>query len=160
MKRIISKQVVALFPGGQLLQDEYFRNIRERAFNKDRNTHKEDTGNTKKTVIETLGLGSNDRGHSIGMGLGRDEHESSDHSLSSGYNKDNQNRPIEDDTGPGLSKQTPDPYYGSTVFNELFMDLALKNQGNNDTIRGHLNKTLSGTPIVTPHRRHNVDNLD
>ncbi len=160
MKRIVSKQVTALYPGGQLLLDDYFKRIRENLWNTDPNTRKEDTGRTKKTVIETLGLGSNDRGHAVGMGLGRDENESKDNSLSSGYNKDNQDGPPEDETGPGLSKQTPNPYYGSDVFNELYMDLELKNQGNNDTIRGHLKKTLSGTPVVTPHRRHDVDNLN
>lgn len=161
MRKIISKNVIALFPGGQLLQDEYFRSIRERLFNKDRYTRKDDTGifDTKKTIIDSLGLGSNDRGHNpgAGMGLGRDENESNDKTLSSGYNDGEQ---ADDETGPGHSKTPYNPYYGPDVFNELFLDLDLKSQGHDDSVRGHLNKILHGTPMVMPHKRHNVDELN
>lgn len=156
MKRIVSKQITALFPGGQLLQDEYFRQIRERLFNKSRYTKHEESGELKKTFIEVPGLGSNDRGHNpgAGMGLGRDENESSDRGLSSGYNDGEQ---ADDETGPGNTSKPANPYYGSDVFNELFMDLELKSQGHDESIRGHLKKTLDGPEMPKPHRRHPVE---
>lgn len=159
MRSIVSKNVTALYPGGQLLQDEYFRSIRNLLKKDDRYTQKEESGAPKKTVTESLGLGSNDRGHNpgAGMGLGRDENESKNRSVSSGYNDAEQ---PDDETGPGYSKTPNSPYYGQDVFNELFLDLSLKSQGHNDSIRGHLKKILHGTPMVKPHRRHSVDNLN
>lgn len=158
MKTIISKDVIALFPGGQLLQDQYFRDIRERVFNKDRHTQKEDTGinDTKKTVLSLPGMGSNDRGHNsgVGMGLGRDENESNNNTLSSGYNDGEH---PDDETGPGHTSTKPDPYYASDVFNELFMDLSLKGQGKDDSIQGHLKNILRDRQVVTPHRRYKVN---
>jgi len=160
MKTIISKEVSALYPGGQLLQDEYFRSIRERLFNKDRYTRHEDTGinDKKKIIIDSPGLGSNDRGHNLGsgMGLGRDENESSDRTLSSGYNDGEQ---ADDETGPGHKSVPNDPYYASDVFNELFLDLDLKSQ-DKDSIQSHLKTVLKGSPVVTPHKRYNVDSLN
>lgn len=148
--------MIALYPGGQLLEDEYFRNIREKLFHKDRNTTKEDTGETKKTVIETPGLGSNDRGHNpgAGVGLGRDENESSDRGLSSGYNDGEQ---ADDETGPGNTSTPTDPYYASDVFNDLFLDLKIKGQGHDDSIRGHLSNVLRGRPVPLKHRRWFVE---
>lgn len=161
MRKIISKKIEALYPGGQLLQDEYFRSIREKIFNKDRYKRKEDSGihDNKKTIIETPGLGSNDRGHNpgAGMGLGRDENESKDRTLSSGYNDGER---ADDETGPGNTKVAPDPYYASDVFNELFLDLKLKSQGKNDSIRGHLKKILDGPAMVAPHKRYDVNTLN
>lgn len=162
MKKVVSKQVTALFPGGQLLQDEYFRSIRERLDkSKSRYTQKEDTGisNSKKTTIQSLGLGSNDRGANpgVGMGLGRDENESKDKSVSSGYNDGEH---PDDETGPGNKSEPTNPYYGSDVLNGLFLDLELKSQGHDESIRGHLKKVLDGPSMVKPHRRHNVDNMN
>lgn len=154
MKRVISKSVFALYPGGQLLQDEYFRSIRERVFNKDRYLRKDDSDRPLKSIIESLGLGSNDRGHNpgAGMGLGRDPNESKDRSLSSGYND---GETADDETGPGFTRVTPDPYAGMK-FNELFLDLDLKGQGHNESIRGHLQKLIDGPSVVLPHKRHPV----
>ncbi len=157
MKKIISRQVLALYPGGGLLQDQYFRDIRERLFNKDRYTTKEDTGtyDTKKNVVTSPGMGSNDRGHNpgAGMGLGRDENESKDRSLSSGYNDGGQ---PDDETGPGHKSEAPNPYYTSDVFNGLFMDLTLKGQGYDESIQGHLKNILKDRPVVPSHKRYKV----
>lgn len=160
MQIFCSKQVTALYPGGQLLQDEYFRTIRERIFNKDRYTRNEESGiePRKKTVIDSLGLGSNDRGHNpgAGMGLGRDENESKNRTVGSGYND---GESADDETGPGHTSQPVDPYYTSDVFNELYMDLKLKGQGHNDSVRRHLKKILQGNPAPIQHRRYPVDGL-
>lgn len=154
--KVIIRQ--ALYPGGQLLQDDYFRTIREILFNKDRNTIKEDTGifNTKKTVIEVPGLGSNDRGHNsgVGMGLGRDENESSNKTLSSGYNDGEQ---ANDESGPGNTTTQVDPYYGSDVFNELYMDLELKSGNKDSRIKHHLKRTLDGPQMPIRNPRYPVD---
>lgn len=166
MKRIVSKQVTALYPGGQLLQDDYFKRVRENVFKTDPNTKKEDTGRPKKHVIDnSLGLGSNDRGHNAGagMGLGRDENESDNRSLSSGYNDGSK---ADDEVGPGHKSITPDPYYGSDVYNELYLDLDMKGQGYDESIQGHQNvrgnlmKILNGTPVPMQHKRYDVDKLN
>lgn len=155
MKRVISKQITALWPGGGLLQDQYFRDIRERLNWSDRYTQKEDTGieNTKKTVIPQTGFGSNDRGHNSGAGggLGRDQNESNDNSLSSGYNN---GEAAQDETGPGQTVQQNDPYYTSDVFNELFMDLKLKGETDKDRVKKNLHKILNGPSMPIPHRRY------
>lgn len=157
MKLIISKNIIALTPGGGLLEDEHFRNIRERIFNENRYRQTEDTGNynTKKTVVTAPGMGSNDRGHNpgAGMGLGRDPEESKNRSLSSGYND---GEAANDETGPGNTPVHNSPYYATDVMNELFMDLKLKGDGYYDSVSRHLNQMLNGPAVIKPHKRHPV----
>lgn len=156
MKQIISKKVIALYPGGGLLQNDFFERIREKAFNHSPYSTDEDTGinRTKKTVIKSPGLGTNDRGHNsgAGSGLGRDENESSDKSLSSGYNDGER---ADDETGPGNTSIIPNPYHAVDT-NEVFIDLAIKNQGNNDSIADHYKGILNKEPVKLP-RRYPVD---
>ncbi len=158
MKRTVSKIVTALFPGGGLLQEEFFKNIRDRVFNRDRYSTDEESGihRTKKTVISVPGLGSNDRGHNpgAGMGLGRDENESKDRSIGSGYNDGGQ---ADDETGPGNSPGGRDPYFTSDWDNELFSDLALKGQGKHDSIRSHYKDLLREIPPPLRTKKHPVD---
>lgn len=152
MKKIVSKNIVALWPGGGLLADEYFRSIREKLNISDRYDQKEESGDPKKNTIPATGLGSNDRGHNsgAGMGLGRDENESKQDGLSSGYND---GEAAQDETGPGNTNQPVNPYYATDVLNELFLDLKLKNPEKN---RSNLKKILNGPSMPLPHRRVQV----
>ena len=159
MRKICSKKITALYPGGQLLQDDYFRQIRERAFNVDRNTTKEPSGTykDKKTVVSPTGFGPNDRQHNpgVGMGLDREDTLSKPKGVGSGYND---GEAADDEVGPGFTPTVPDPYYGVNVFNELFLDLNLKNQ-EKDRINKSVKSLLHSDPVVMPHKRHNVDTL-
>lgn len=167
MKTITSKKVLALYPGGGLLQDQYFKELRQKMWNEDPHKRKEETGETKKTIIETPGLGSNDRGSSgVGMTLGRDPNETKDQSLSSGYNQDLlRDGPIRDNDGEQTQTGLPPEQEESAYPNELFMDLDIKGQGHNESIRGHqsqsigshLKELLKGKPITRPHRRYSVN---
>lgn len=158
MKRTISKIVTALYPGGGLLQEDFFDRIR----NRDKYHTEEESGinRTKKTVISVPGLGSNDRGHNpgAGVGLGRDENESSDKSVGSGYNDGGQ---ADDETGPGNSPSGRDPYFTVDWDNELFSDLALKGQGSGrdsrDGARTHYKDLLKETPLSLRTKRYPVD---
>lgn len=157
MQRIINKQVLALYPGGGLLQDDYFNRIREKMFNSSPYSTNEPNGieRKKKTVIYTPGLGSEDRGHNpgAGIGLGRDENESQNKSVSSGYNDGEQ---ANDETGPGFTPISPNPYFTSTWDNELFSDLELKGQGR-DSARKHYKGILDSVPVIKPSRKFPVD---
>lgn len=153
MIQIVSKKVLALWPAGGLLQDDYFKRIRERAFRADPYSQKEESGHPKKTVLSPTGFGTNDRGHNpgAGVGLGRDENESKDKSLSSGYNDGGQAR---EETGPGQTVEPIDPYYTSDIYNELFLELKLKEKGtDNIKIDSNLKKLLEGPGMPTPHKR-------
>ena len=160
MKRIISKQIVAL-KGSPLINEEPFNQIQDQLNGihpHDTRKKRYDSGKPKQTFFDDwLGLDSqNERAPNpgAGMSLGRDPNESKDNRLSSGYNDGEQ---ADDETGPGHSTVAPDPYFTQDVNNELFMDLRMKGQGNNDAIRGHLKRILHGPEVTMPHRRHNVD---
>ncbi len=157
MQKIISKTVLALYPGGQLLQDEYFRQIRERTFNQDRYRTKEDAGTykDKKNVLSPTGFGPNDRLHNpgAGSGLGREPPEQRSKGVGSGYNDGG---PADDETGPGNSSEISDPYAPQLLLNDLYMGLHL-NQGTRDSIKQNVKKLLDGPAVTTPHRRYQVD---
>jgi len=150
MKRIVSKQVLALYPGGQLLQDQYFNEIREKVFGKDPKYNlTEDTAphQDKKNVIRSpTTFGPNDRLHNpgAGMGLDREDTQSKARGVGSGYNDGEH---PDDETGPGNTSVTPDPYYTSDVFNELFLKLRMNQR--NDSIQSHLKSLMNRTPVRT-----------
>lgn len=155
MLKVISKHIEARVPGGQLLEDDYFNRIRQNLKFDTGYERKEDYGiqRQKKTINPGTEFGSNDRGHNpgAGMGLGRDPNESKDKSLSSGYNDGEQ---ADDEVGPGYTPTVQDPY--SKLTNELFVDLEIKNQGNRDSIKGHVDKIINGPAVVKPHKRYSV----
>lgn len=167
MKKIISRTVIALSPGTRLIDDEIFRRIREGPpfFNVDEKyDQQEDTGGQprpKKTVIPVTGVGSNDRQHNPGAGMG-DDREKKEHKpggVGSGYND---GEAANDETGPGNTPTIPDPYYASDVFNELFMDLSLKG-GNRDyrqNVHNNLNVIRRSDPIMPKSRRYDVDTMN
>lgn len=156
MRQIINKKVLAFNSGSDLLTRNFFDRIRERAFNHDPYSTQEESGieRNKKTVIKSPGMGSNDRGHNsgAGSGLGRDENESSDNSLSSGYNDGGR---ADDETGPGNTSIIPNPYHAVDT-NEVFLDLDIKGQGYDESIPGHYKRILKQEPVKLP-RRYNVD---
>ena len=160
MKVICSKNVISLYPGGQLLQDDFFRQVREKAFNTDRYTTKEQVGTNKdkKNVTSPTGFGPNDRQHNpgAGMGLDREDSLSKPKGVGSGYNDGGA---ADDEIGPGNTSIVPDPYYGQNVLNELFLDLNLKNQ-DSQKIKTNVQNVLHSDPVVVPHRRYNVDRLN
>lgn len=150
MKRVISKKIVALWPGGGLLDDDFFKRLRERTGIYDPYATKEDTGIPKKTILPETGFGSNDRKHNpgAGSGLGREEMESN-LSLSSGYNDGSA---ADDEIGPGFTSQRSDPYYATDVFNELF--LKLKMQSGDGDVRKDIKRLLNGPGRPVPHKRY------
>lgn len=160
MKSICSKNVIALYPGGQLLQDDFFKQVREKAFNTDRYTTKEQVGiaKDKKNVTSPTGFGPNDRKHNPGAGVGLDREDSlsKPKGVGSGYNDGGA---ADDETGPGNTSTVPDPYYATNVFNELFLDLSLKHQ-DEDRVRSNVKNLLKSDPVVVPHKRYNVDRLN
>ncbi len=161
MKRVISKFVTAdISNPGSFLTEDYFDQIRDRMkwpTNRYRGKELSGVNPIKKTVISVPGLGTNDRGVNpgAGMGLGRDENESSDRRMSSGYNDGGQ---ADDETGPGQTSIVPDPDTSIKMNNELFMDLDMMGQGHNESIRGHL-KNIKNHGPVAPHTRYKVDDL-
>ena len=163
MKTIISKKVIAL-SGGQLLQDQYFKDIRQRIFNEDPNIQKEDAGNErskKNTLWSPTGFGPNDRQNNpgAGSGLAREPTQQKARGVGSGYND---GEAADDETGPGNTSVTPDPYYTSDVLNEIFLKHRIEQGGNqspkNDSAKRHLDSVLYGPPIRT--RSFNVDDLN
>ncbi len=164
MRTIISKQVIALYPGGQLLQDQYFKDIRQRIFNEDPHKQKEDAGTErakKNTLWSPTTFGPNDRQHNpgAGSGLDREPTQQKARGVGSGYND---GEAADDETGPGNTSVVPDPYYASDVFNEIFLKHRIEQSGNqspkNDSIKKHLNEVLSGPSVRT--RAFNVDSLN
>ncbi len=156
MQEIVSKTVVALYPGGQLLQDNYFKQIRERTFNQDSYRTKEDgTFKDKKTILSPTGFGPNDRLHNpgAGSGLGREAPEQRAKGVGSGYND---GEPADDETGPGNSPTPGDPYAPQLLLNDMFMGLHL-NKGTRDSIRQNMKKMVDGPGVTIPHRRYTVD---
>jgi hypothetical protein len=159
MKRIISKTVLALYPGGQLLEDQFFENVKQLLHIKSPYTQTYDSGDTKKNVIPTTGFGSRWRENNpgAGIGTGEEEEESPSRGVGSGYN--DLERADIDEQGPGFSPKLPELYpYDND--NELFIDLKMKNEGDNlanrKTIRENMMKTLH-RPGLAYHKRIPVD---
>ena len=160
MIQVVSKSVTAL-KGTPLIDEEPFNQVQDVLNNEHpHSTRKKtyDSGKPKQTFFDDwLGLDSqNERAPNAGAGmsLGRDPNESQDKRLSSGYNDGEQ---ADDETGPGNTTVAPDPYYTQDVNNELFMDLRIKGQDNNDAIQSHLKRVLHGQPVTLPHRRYQVN---
>jgi len=114
----------------------------------------------KKNVISVPGMGSNDRGHNpgAGMGLGRDENESKDKTLSSGYNNgDSAQQSDNNEAGPGFSPSGTNPYFNQNVDNQLFSDLTnMKGATDRDKARQNVSQ-LYNSRGVEPAKRYRVD---
>ncbi len=157
MKKVFSKNVIAIYPGGGLLQDEYFRNIRRRIFNEDPNEQKEEDGLTnKKNVGSPTGFGPNERAHNSGVGMstGREDPQSQARGVGSWYNDGGQ---ADDETGPGHSSTTADPY--NNLFNEMFMRHDLQ-KTDRDRIVSNVNDINNMSPVkkhdrYTNNQKHN-----
>lgn len=154
MTKCISKQVLSYQPQS-ILEDDYFKRIRERLWNQDPHYQKEDTNPTKdkKNVLSPTGFGSRWRENNPGAGMntGYEKEEEPRRGIGSGYNDGG---PIDDEIGPGNTSVTPDPY----VENQLFMDLKLM-QGKRDQARRHLKGLVNAPSVVIPHKRYSVDQL-
>ncbi len=158
MFSITSKNVLAV-KGTPLIYEEPFNQVQDwlngvHPLSPDKKKY--DSGKHKQTRFDDwLGLDSqNERAPNpgAGMSLGRDENESQDKRLSSGYNDGEQ---ADDETGPGHKSEIPDPYFTSDTNNELFMDLKLKGHGSGrDSPTAHMRKILTDRPVVLPHRRY------
>ncbi len=159
MQRVISKTVTALWPGGQLLQDQFFRDIRERIFGQDRYTQQEDTGidRRKKISVFPAGVGSRFRENNPGAGQSTeyDEEQEAKVGVGSAYNDGEQ---ADDETGPGQTPIVPDPYWTSDWGNDLYAKLNLSaKEAYPESIISHIKKIRQGPGIIMPHRRHSVD---
>lgn len=159
MKYIISKKVVALYDApGDLLNYEYFRNIRRQLFNEDPAKQTEESGDKKKTVMTEIGYGSNDRQNNPGAGLGDDRSSSllKPLGVGSGYND---GEAANDEVGPGFTTTQPDPYYAVDVNNSVFFDVKYMNAGRDSkTVRHNFTKNLFNNP-VKPKTKFDVDQL-
>lgn len=159
MKIIISGKIITAWGQPGFLEDHFFDEVRDKSFNSNSPYRRKDENNInlKKTILETPAFGTNDRGVNpgVGVGLQRDENESSDHSLSSGYNDGG--RPDEE-AGPGNSSsnsptgENSNPYYTPDVSNELFLNLYLTNPERYDAIRRNHNNLKYGPVVRTPIR--------
>lgn len=121
MRNVVSKQVVALYPGGGLLQDDFFRKLKP---NDPYYQRKEDDGLPRKTFFDSsIGMGSNDRKDNpfVGQHVSRDDGDYQP-GLTSGYGEG----PANDETGPGNKTEPTSPYY-SAEMNESILDLTLSN---------------------------------
>ena len=153
MKRIISKTVLALWPGGGLLEDAFFKEVRRTLGQNPAYSQTEESGADKKNVIPTTGFGSRWRENNPGAGIGTgyEGEESPSRGVGSGYN--NGERPDVDELGPGFSPKIPEVYPHD---NELFIDLEIKNSGDNianqESIRKNLKKMLHSPGVSFPRR--------
>ena len=158
MKRIISKQVIATWGQPGFLEQNFFDSVYDKVMNHDRRYKTKDEYNKPKktTLTYTPGLGTTDRAGNPGAGssLDRDENEHNNKSVGSGYNDGNR---ADDEIGPGhrtpifQTDENQNPYYGSDVYNELFLDIGLRNPERTDAIRKHHKQVMYG-PTVNPPR--------
>ena len=133
-----------------------------------------DSGSPKKNTFGLgPGMGSNDRGHNpgAGMGLGRDPEESSDRGLGSGYNDGGR---VDDEIGPGNKSPNPatmregdqpgNSYTSQSDNNEMFRALEIQeNSGldsgeltsSNPNEKKSLKDLLHGKAVTLPHTRYN-----
>jgi hypothetical protein len=160
MKKITSKQVIALWPGGQLLQDQYFKDIRQRLFREDPHKQKEESGHQKLNSPAATGFGPNERQNNPGAGmeLERQDRQQKARGVGSGYND---GESANDETGPGNTPTRPDPYNAINAFNSEEMNrLNLTNNDKNsrEKVLSHLKNIFYGPPVRT--RSFNVDTLN
>jgi hypothetical protein len=167
MLKLVSKNVIALKTNPRI-DEMFFEEIQNRLNNgHPLGPHKQkyDSGKPRMSLVEHwLGMGqSEDRAHSpgVGMGLGQDEGREDylhkDRGLSSAYNLDTKrDGPYQDETGPGNTPLTPDPYYAVNT-NELFLDEELKSGDRDSRIYQNVRKILDGPAITRPHRKMPVD---
>lgn len=161
MQRFVSQAIkTALWPGGGLLQDDFWKQLEEGLWGQNpRYKKKEDSGADKKTILYP-GLGSQWRENNPGAGMSPEQSKEEEPrtGVGSGYN-DGERADI-DEQGPGFSRKLPEPEW-AVQSNELFLDLAIKNQGDVDVggehIRKNLKKILDGEPVVYRSRRYPVD---
>jgi hypothetical protein len=108
---------------------------------------KYDSGKPKLTHFQDwLGFGSGrDLGDNENPGIGFGYNDS----VSSGYDRDGEQ--ANDETGPGNSSTTPDPYYTTNVSNELFMRLRM-DSGERDSPYRYMTKLRTSTPVKMPKR--------
>lgn len=157
MLKICSKYIISMYPGypgGQMLLEDHFKRIRHQIFNADPYGQKEDSGQNKKNTTPAITwFGSNDRQNNpgAGMGLERDVVQFRSKGIGSGYNDGEQ---AQDEVGPGNTSVSPNPYYATDVFNDVFLDLRLKYPS--DNILGNLNK-IKHTKLSPPHNRFQVN---
>lgn len=150
MKSIISKKVLALYPGGGLLQKYYYETLEKR----DPYSDKEDTGDTKRTVLKPLGPGSNYRQNNPGAGESFEEDD--DNSLTapigSGYNNGGGVQE-QDAISDGTGEAEPYDINGNELFRKLDVD--------RDWARDVKKKTdkLLNESTVMPTNRYDVDLL-
>lgn len=153
MKRIISKTVLALWPGGQLLEDQFFKDIQRLLGQNSHYRQTEESGAAKKNVLTPSGFGSRWRENNPGAGIGTGEEndEAPSRGIGSGYNDGE--RPDVDELGPGFSPKIPEVYPHD---NELFIDLEIKNSGdnlvNNESVRKNMKKILKSPSVAYPKR--------
>lgn len=163
MKRVISPTVkIALWPGGQLLQDNYWKQLEEGLWGrKPEYRQVEDSGAPRKNVMIYPGMGSRWRSNNpgAGMGLAEEKEEEPRRGVGSGYN-DGDSAVAQDafEAGPGHSPKLPEPYSGH--FNELFLDLDIKSptesRFRDQLILDHLKRTMNQKPAIV-HKRYSVD---
>jgi hypothetical protein len=162
MKRIISPNIkVALWPGGQLLQDNFWKELEEGLWGTNpRYRTKEDSGSHRKNVMLYPGMGSQWRENNPGAGMSPEQknEEESHRGIGSGYNDgDSAVQQDEKEAGPGFAPKLVEPYSGH--HNELFLDLAMKESPNPYTekrIQDHLNKVMNQKPARI-HKRYPVN---
>jgi len=162
MKRIVSPNIkVALWPGGGLLQDNFWKELQEGLWGaKPRYQDTEDSGSPRKNVMLFPGLGSQWRENNPGVGMSPDQkgEEEPRRGIGSGYNSgESAQEQDAKEQGPGFSPKLIEPYSGH--HNELFLDLAMKESPNPYTerrIRDHLNKVMNQKPARI-HKRYSVD---
>lgn len=126
MQKITSKKVYAMWPGGGLLQNQFWKDIQDKLKNDKTYSNKYESGETKKNVVPTTGFGSRWRqiNPGAGIGTGYEKEEEDQPAVSSGYNDGGQ--ADSDEGGINNSKKLPEPYW---EIDEYWSDLAIKNQG-------------------------------
>jgi hypothetical protein len=128
---INSNLKTALWPGGQLLEKDYWERLEEGLWGqRPRYRQTEDSGSTRKNVLLSPGMGSQWRENNPGAGMAVDQQSEEEPrtGLGSGYNTgDSATEQDEREAGPGFSPQLQE----TTVLNELFLDLAIKNPNEN-----------------------------
>lgn len=150
MKVIISKIVSALYPGGGLLQDHFYK-VKRRY---DPYSEEEDTGEVKRNIIKFPGMGTNDRPANPGAGsnIDRDDNDPSATPISSGYNGEGSAQE-QDAQSDGTGVAEPYDINGNELFRKLDVD--------RNWSRDYKDKTdkLLNQSVVTPSRRYDVDLL-
>lgn len=161
MRTIISKQITALFDDpGDILNYEYFRDIRRRIFNEDQGKQTEEDGSKKKNTMTEIGFGGNSRSTNPGAGMGddREDPESKTKGIGSGYND---GEAANDEVGPGFTHTEPDPYFTPDIDNSVFFDIKYQKDTGRDSrpMRSDYVKKLLNREPLRPRKRFDVDQL-